>query len=86
LATTARRDTGPLAISVISIAEVVGGMRSAERREVNRLVAAMRRLPLSDPVACRAAEFVRTSRRSHVATLWLCSALGPGLVLAPDGG
>lgn len=31
----ARRATGPLAISVISVAEVAGGMRSGERREVN---------------------------------------------------
>jgi predicted nucleic acid-binding protein len=40
----ARRDTGPLAISAISIAEVADGMRSAERREVNRLLAAMQRI------------------------------------------
>lgn len=61
----ARRDIGPLAISVISIAEVAGGIRSGERREVNRLLAAMRRVPLSEPVAWRAAGFMRTYRRSH---------------------
>lgn len=61
----ARRETGPLAISVISIPEVAGGMRSGERREVNRLLAAMLRIPLSEPVAWRAAGFMRTYRRSH---------------------
>jgi predicted nucleic acid-binding protein len=34
----ARRDTGPLAASVVSLTEVAGGMRSAERREVSRLL------------------------------------------------
>ena len=61
----ARRETGPLAISVISILEVAGGMRSGERREVNRLLAAMRRVPLSESVAWRATSFMRTYRRSH---------------------
>jgi len=61
----ARRDTGPLAISAISITEVAGGMRSAERREVNRLLAAMQRVPISEPIAWRAAGFIRTYRRSH---------------------
>ena len=60
-----RRDTGPLAISAISITEVAGGMRSAERREVNRLLAAMRQIPVSQPIAWRAAGFMRTYRRSH---------------------
>jgi predicted nucleic acid-binding protein len=61
----ARRESGPLAISAVSIAEVAGGMRSGERREVNRLLAAMRRVPLSESVAWRAAGFMRTYRRSR---------------------
>lgn len=61
----ARRDTGPLAISAISITEVAGGMRSAERREVNRLLAAMQRIAVSEPIAWRAAGFMRAYRRSH---------------------
>lgn len=61
----ARRETGPLAISAISITEVAGGMRSGERREVNRLLATMRRFPVSEQVAWRAAGFMRMYRRSH---------------------
>ncbi len=61
----ARCEAGPLAISAISIAEVAGGMRSAERREVNRLLAAMRRVPVGESIAWRAAGFMRTYRRSH---------------------
>ncbi|HUA41217.1 MAG TPA: type II toxin-antitoxin system VapC family toxin [Streptosporangiaceae bacterium] len=61
----ARSETGPLAISVITVAEVAGGMRSPERREVNRLLATMRQFPVSEPVAWRAADFMRTFRRSH---------------------
>jgi predicted nucleic acid-binding protein len=34
----ARRRTGPLAVSVVSIAEIAGGMRSGERLEVTRLL------------------------------------------------
>lgn len=61
----ARRDTGPLAISVISVTEVAGEMRSGERREVNRLLATMRRFRVTEPVAWRAAGFLRTYRRAH---------------------
>jgi len=61
----ARRETGPLAISAITITEVAGGMRSGERREVNRLLATMRRFPVSEQVAWRAAGFARAYRRSH---------------------
>lgn len=61
----ARRETGPLAISAISITEVAGGMRSGERREVNRLLATMRRFPVSEQVAWRATGFMRMYRRSH---------------------
>jgi predicted nucleic acid-binding protein len=61
----ARRETGPLAISVITIAEVAGGMRAPERREVNRLLATMRQFSVTEPVAWRAAGFMRTYRRSH---------------------
>lgn len=61
----ARRETGPLAISAITITEVAGGMRSEERREVNRLLASMRHFPVSEQAAWRAAGFTRTYRRSH---------------------
>ncbi len=61
----ARRETGPLAISTITVTEVAGGVRSGERREVNRLLASMRRFPVTEQVAWRAANFMRTYRRSH---------------------
>ncbi len=48
----ARRDTGPLAVSAVSLTEVAGGMRSGERRQVSRLLSSMRAFPV-------------TERRSH---------------------
>jgi predicted nucleic acid-binding protein len=60
-----RRATGPLAISAVSVVEVAGGMRSQERREVGRLFASLRAFPNNDRIAWRAAELMRTHRRSH---------------------
>ena len=37
----ARQVSGPLAISVVSLTEIAGGMRSPERREVIRLLGSM---------------------------------------------
>lgn len=62
---TARRDTGPLAVSAISITEVAGGMRSPERRQVSRLLSSLRTFGVTDRIAWRAAEFMRTYSRSH---------------------
>ena len=59
------RTDGPLAISVVSIAELVGGMRSAERHEVWRLLSSFRGEPVTEIVARRAAELMRRYRRSH---------------------
>ena len=39
----ARQRSGPLPISVVSLIEIAGGMRSPERREVIRLLASMHR-------------------------------------------
>jgi len=61
----ARRETGPLAVSAVSVTEVAGGMRSPERREVRRLLASIRTFPVTERVAWRAAEFMRTYRRAH---------------------
>ncbi len=61
----ARRDTGPLAVSAVSLTEVAGGMRSAERRQVSRLLSSMRAFPVTERVAWRAVEFMREHRRSH---------------------
>lgn len=61
----ARRSDGPLAISAVSLAEVAGGMRSPEHREVTRLLASMHPFPVSERIGWRAAELMRTYRRSH---------------------
>ena len=60
-----RRDTGPLGMSVVSLTEVAGGMRSAERRQASRLLSSLRAFPVTERVTWRAAEFMREYRRSH---------------------
>jgi predicted nucleic acid-binding protein len=59
----ARRRTGPLAVSVVSIAEITGGMRSGQRMEVTRLLGSLQPMPIDASVAWWAGEF----RRSHAA-------------------
>lgn len=59
------REEGSLAISVVSIAELVGGIRSGERREVWRLLASFRAEPATEIIARRAGGFRRQYRRSH---------------------
>lgn len=59
------RSSGPLAVSVVTIAELTGGMRSGERREVWGLLARLDAEPVTDAVARRAGEFMRTWRKSH---------------------
>lgn len=59
------RRSSPLAVSVVSITELTGGMRSGERRDVALLLSAFRVEPVSELVARRAGEFIRTYRRSH---------------------
>jgi len=63
----ARRRTGPLAVSVVSIAEIGGGMRSGERLEVTRLLGSLQPMPVDTAVAWRAGELRREYRRSHAA-------------------
>lgn len=55
----------PLSISVVTVAELTGGMRSAERREVWALLNVMRPEPVTELVARRAGELRRRFRRSH---------------------
>jgi predicted nucleic acid-binding protein len=59
------RKNGPPAISVVSIAELVGGMRSIERREAWRLLASFRAESTTEVIARRAGEMMRRFRRSH---------------------
>lgn len=61
----ARQSSGPLAISVVSLTEIAGGMRSPERREVMRLLGSMQRFEVTEQVAWRAATLMREHRRSH---------------------
>ena len=61
-----RTETGPLAMSTLGIAEVAGGMRSPERREVSRLLASLRQFPVSERIAWRAAALMRAHGRSNI--------------------
>jgi predicted nucleic acid-binding protein len=59
------RAEGPLSVSVVSIAELTGGMRSTERREVWRLLSILHAEPVTDLIGRRAGELMRSYRRSH---------------------
>jgi hypothetical protein len=61
----ARRRTGRLATSAVTLTEVAGGMRSGERREVVRLLSSLEVFPVTERVGWRAGELMRTYRRSH---------------------
>jgi predicted nucleic acid-binding protein len=63
----ARERTGRLAISVISLAEITGGTRSTERREVWRLFSTFQVIEIDEVIARRAGEHMRRYRRSHAA-------------------
>ena len=83
----ARQSSGPLAISVVSLTEIAGGMRSPERREVMRLLGSMQRFEVSEQVAWRAATLMHEYRRSHNGIglgdyLIAATALTEGLELA----
>lgn len=59
------RTQGPLSVSVVSVAELTGGMRSAERRDVWRLLSSLRAEPVTELIGRRAGEFMRRYRQSH---------------------
>lgn len=61
----ARRETGRLATSSVCVAEVAGGMRPEERRDVNRLLASLDVFAVSRQAGWQAAQFMRRYRRSH---------------------
>lgn len=52
--------------SVLSRTEVEGGIRSGERRDVSALFGTLTLVPVSDAIARRAGEHLRSFRRSHV--------------------
>lgn len=59
------RGIGPLAVSAVTVAEITGGMRSPERREVWQLLGSFRVEPVTGLAAGRAGELMRKYRRSH---------------------
>jgi predicted nucleic acid-binding protein len=63
--TKARTEHGRLAVSAVTVAEITGGMRSPERREVNRLLSTLRTMPITGAISHRAGEFRRRYRRAH---------------------
>lgn len=60
-----RQTSGPMAVSVVTVVEVGGGMRSPERREVTRLLASLHIIAVTERIAWRAAELMRRHRRAH---------------------
>ena len=83
----ARQASGPLAISVVSLTEIAGGMRQPEQREVMRLLGSMQRFEVTEQVAWRAAALMQEYRRSHPGIglgdyLIAATALTEGLELA----
>ena len=52
-------------VSVLSRVELEGGMRTAEKANVSALFAVLRLVPVTDMIAGRAGEYLRTYRRSH---------------------
>jgi len=84
---SARQSSGPLAISVVSLTEIAGGMRQPQTREVMRLLGSMQRFEVTEQVAWRAATFMQKYRRSHSGIglgdyLIAATALAEGLELA----
>jgi predicted nucleic acid-binding protein len=61
----ARRESGRLSISAVSLTEFTGGMRSAERSVVRRLLSLVDIVVVDELVAERAGELMRRFRRSH---------------------
>lgn len=60
-----REREGRPSISVITLAEITGGMRSGERQDVTRLLGTFHVVAVDEPIARRAGEFHRRYRRSH---------------------
>lgn len=61
----AAREAGPLSVSAVSIAEVLGGVRPNEEHAVNALLGALATHPVTESVARRAGALRREFARSH---------------------
>jgi hypothetical protein len=55
----------PPVISVVSVTELWAGMRQGEEQATDRLLSALRKIPVSDEIALAAGNMLRTYRRSH---------------------
>lgn len=58
-------DSSGLAISVLTVTEISGGMPSSERTQVWRLLAGLPHEPVTDAIARRAGDLRRGWHRSH---------------------
>ncbi|MCL1897926.1 MAG: type II toxin-antitoxin system VapC family toxin [Micrococcales bacterium] len=56
-----------LAVSVVTVTEITGGMRSGERRQVAGLFNALTIEPVTELIATRAGQLMRQYRASHTA-------------------
>lgn len=63
----AARQAGVLSVSAVTVAEVLGGMRSGERHEVRALLRSLDCRPVTREVAEVAGDLRRRFRRSHAA-------------------
>lgn len=75
-------------MSVVTNAEIPGGMCSPERREVTRLLHSLRPMPVTDMTAHRAGELGHQYHRSHAAIglvdyVIVATAAVHGVELAP---
>lgn len=61
----ARADGQRLSVSVVTVTELTGGMRSTERSAVWGLLAGLRPEPVTELIARRAGELMRQYRRTH---------------------
>lgn len=61
----ARRESGPLSTSVVTVAELLGGMRSGERSTTWRLLDTMRKVHVDERAAVEAGSLRRRFRASH---------------------
>jgi predicted nucleic acid-binding protein len=60
-----RAENGRLATSVVTVTEITGGMRSAERSTVAGLLGTLDVIAVDELTAHRAGELMRRYRRSH---------------------
>jgi len=61
----ARSGGGKLSVSIVTLVEITGAMRSHERGEVWRLLSSLRALAATEAIGYRAGEFMGAFRRSH---------------------